>query len=157
MIAPFPHRTGVAQTQRLVAEAIARYMPELAAQQRDRAAEQRYFTIDHTQVSFAGTSRVHGELDLADALDLEEAIAAGAAQLAALGNTEPLDVRRSLAAGMLARGDQPLTLPATDPAAAPAPEAEPVRTPAGRLPRRRPGREVVLYVHLSEDAIASSD
>ncbi len=61
--------------------AITRHMPQLAAERRERAAEQRYFTIDHDQVSFAGTSRVHGELDLADALDLEDAVTAGAAQL----------------------------------------------------------------------------
>src|SRR5919106_1062155 len=44
-VAPFAHRTGVAQTQRLVAEAIARFMPEHAARERERAADQRYFTI----------------------------------------------------------------------------------------------------------------
>ena len=110
MVAPYAHKTGPAQTQRLVAEAIAQHMPEVAAEQRQRAAEQRYFTIDHDQVSFAGTSRVHGELDLADALDLDDAVAAGAAELAALGNQESLDVRRSLAVGMLARGEHTLEL-----------------------------------------------
>src|SRR3954452_13659367 len=110
MLAPFAHRTGPAQTQRLVEEAIARYMPEYAAEQRDRANEQRYFSIDHVQVSFAGTSRVHGELDLADALDLEDAVRAGAEQLKGLGSEESLDVRRSLAVGMLARGQEALEL-----------------------------------------------
>src|SRR3954452_16746750 len=100
MIAPYAHRTGPAQTQRLVDEAIARYMPEFAAEQRDRAAEQRYFAIEHDKVSFAGTSRVHGELDLADALDLEDAVRTGAEQLKALGHQDCLDVRRSLAIGM---------------------------------------------------------
>jgi hypothetical protein len=135
-VAPFAHKTGVAQTQRLVDEAIARFMPEAAAEQRERAAEQRYFTIDHDQVSFAGTSRVHGELDLADALDLEDAVRRGAEQLKALGNEESLDVRRSLAVGMLARGQQSLEYDTAD---APA------------------GREVVLHVHLSEDALSSGD
>ncbi|RNM13274.1 HNH endonuclease, partial [Nocardioides pocheonensis] len=55
---------------------------------------------------FAGTSRVHGELDLSDAIDLEDAVRRGAEQLAVLGNEESLDVRRSLAVGMLARGQQ---------------------------------------------------
>src|SRR3954465_9998113 len=110
MLAPFAHRTGPAQTQRLVEEAIARFMPEYAAEQRDRANEQRYFSIDHDQVSFAGTSRVHGELDLADALDLQDAVRAGAEQLKSLGNDESLDVRRSLAVGMLARGQAALEL-----------------------------------------------
>src|SRR5690349_10858137 len=109
-VAPFAHRTGLAQTQRLVETAIARFMPEFAAERRERASEQRYFTIDHDQVSFAGTTRIHGELDLADALDLEDAVAAGAAQLAALGSEDTLDVRRAAAVGMLARGEQPLDL-----------------------------------------------
>src|SRR3954469_8746019 len=111
-VAPFAHKTGPAQTQRTVQTAIARLMPEVAAEQRERAAEQRYFTIEHDQVSFAGTSRVHGELDLADALDLEDAVRAGAAQLAALGSEDPLDVRRATAVGMIARGEQTLDLTA---------------------------------------------
>ena len=45
--------------------------------------------------SFDGTLAVHGELDLADALELEAAIQAVAAQLKDLGSTESLDVRRS--------------------------------------------------------------
>src|SRR5215216_1096676 len=109
-LAGFAHRTGPAQTQRLVEDAIARFMPAYAAERRERAADQRYFTIAHDQVSFAGTSRVHGELDLADALDLEDAVAAGAQALAGLGSTDPLDARRAAAVGMLARGDQLLPL-----------------------------------------------
>src|SRR3954451_7550293 len=146
MIAPFAHRTGPAQTQRLVQEAIARYMPEFAAEQRDRAAEQRYFAIEHDQVSFAGTSRVHGELDLADALDLEEAVRTGAEQLKALGNQDSLDVRRSLAVGMLARGQEAL-------------ELEVVSTDRSHARCSTTGevRQVVLYVHLSEDVLRSGD
>jgi len=142
-VAPFAHRVGVAQTQRTVQEAIARFMPDHAAELRVRAAEQRYFTIDHDQVSFAGTARVHGELDLADALDLEDAITTGAEQLKALGNTESLDIRRSLAVGVLARGQQTLDL--TEGGF----EDRPARTSTTRA------REVVLFVHLSEDAIRS--
>ncbi len=54
-------------------------------------------------MSFAGTSLVTGELDLADALDLDDAIRSIAGQLKDLGCEESLDVRRSLAAGELAR------------------------------------------------------
>jgi hypothetical protein len=144
-VAPYAHKTGPAQTQRLVETAIARFMPDHAAELRERAAEQRYFTIDHDQVSFAGTSRVHGELDLADAIDLEKAVAAGAHQLAALGNQESLDVRRAAAVGILARGQQPLDLETGEIAP---------RTP---VTGRSVGREVVLYVHLTEDALTSRD
>jgi hypothetical protein len=115
-LAPFAHKTGPAQTLRLVETAIATFMPEFAAERRERAADQRYFTIDHDQVSFTGTSRVHGELDLADALDLEDAVAAGAQQLADLGSTETLDHRRAAAVGMLARGELALDLGTVGPA-----------------------------------------
>jgi hypothetical protein len=138
-VAPFAHKTGVAQTQRLVDEAVVRFMPETAAEARERAAEQRYFTVDHDQVSFAGTSRVHGELDLADALDLDDAVRRGAEQLKALGNEESLDVRRSLAVGMLARGQQALEF-----------EVSTGSTTGGR-------RDVMLYVHLPADALRSGD
>jgi hypothetical protein len=90
-----------------VEEAIARFMPEYAAERRQQAADGRYFTIDHAQVSFAGISRIHGELDLADALDLPTG------------------------ATVVEEGTQ-------------------------RVPRPRT-REIVLYVHLSEDAVRCGD
>jgi hypothetical protein len=145
-VAPFAHKTGPAQTQRLVETAIARFMPDFAAERRDRAAEQRYFTIDHDQVSFAGTSRVHGELDLADALDLEDAVAATARQLGVLGCEDSLDGRRAAAVGILARGEQALDLQ-VDPATGDA--------STGSTTGRRKGREVVLYVHLAHDAVTT--
>ncbi len=161
-VAPFAHKTGVAQTQRLVETAITRHMPQLAAERRERAAEQRYFTIDHDQVSFAGTSRVHGELDLADALDLEDAVAAGAAQLAALGSEDPLDVRRAAAVGLIARGEQALDLEVdleTGEVSTGSTTATGSITgvSTGSTTGGRKGREVVLYVHLSEDALTSGD
>jgi len=175
MVAPFAHRTGPAQTQRLVEDAIARFMPEYAAERRDRAAEQRYFSIDHDQVSFAGTSRIHGELDLADALDLEDAVRAGAEQLKALGSTDDLDIRRAAAVGMLARGQHALPLEPGDtftglvstdrsPARCSTTdqeggfEARSARTSTndeGISTGQR--RQVVLFVHLSEAAITSGD
>src|SRR4051794_16879298 len=164
MLAPFAHRTGPAQTQRLVEEAIARHMPEYAAKQRDRANEQRYFSIDHDQVSFAGTSRVHGELDLADALDLEDAVRAGAEQLKALGNDESLDVRRSHAVGMLARGQRALDLEpgvvSTDRSQARCSTTEDqarCSTTEDQARWSTTGRDIVLYVHLCEDAIRTGD
>ncbi|RNM11016.1 HNH endonuclease signature motif containing protein [Nocardioides pocheonensis] len=157
-VAPFAHQTGPTQTQRLVDEAIGRFMPELAAEQRDRSAEQRYFTIDHDQVSFAGTSRVHGELDLADAIDLDDAVRRGAEQLAVLGNEESLDVRRSLAVGMLARGEQVLEFESPDPVVSAGSTTQlggsTTRGGGSTVARRR---EVVLYVHLSDAALTSGD
>ena len=42
-------------------------------------------------------------VDTADALDLEAAVAQAAAQLKAGGSTDSLDVRRSMALGVIAR------------------------------------------------------
>jgi hypothetical protein len=144
-------------------------MPEHAAEQRERAADQRYFTIAHDQVSFAGTSRVHGELDLADALDLEDAVAAGAHQLLELGSTETLDARRAAAVGLLARGEQALDLQPRSVAkkgfearsATPGVPEEQATSLGGRTSTTvgpdRHRREIVLYAHLSEDALRSHD
>ena len=57
-------------------------------------------------------SQVDGDLDLADALDLEAAVAADAHHQLLLGSTESLDVRRAIAIGNLARAQQPLDLTA---------------------------------------------
>ena len=109
-VAGFAHKIGIAALERLVAEAVARFMPEQALQDAHNAAEGRHFTIHHEQVSFDGTSRIEGELDLADALDLDAALTRGAETLKAGGSTESLDVRRSIAAGELARHQLALDL-----------------------------------------------
>jgi len=144
-VAPVAHKIRPAQLARLVEEAIARYMPEKAAQRRREAADGRHFTIDHQQVSFAGTSLVTGELDLADALDLDDAVRGIAAQLADLGSEDSLDVRRSVAVGELARRQLALDLTTEDPPAG--------EEPGGKRKWRRPVRKTVLYVHLSQAAV----
>ena len=53
---------------------------------------------------------MHGELDLADALDLEQAVAGLAAQLKVLGSEDSLNVRRAAAVGELARHQLALDL-----------------------------------------------
>ena len=73
-VAPVAHKIRPVQLDRIVEEAIGRFMPEKAEQRRRQAAEGRHFRIEANQISFTGTSLVSGELDLADALDLEDAI-----------------------------------------------------------------------------------
>jgi hypothetical protein len=167
MLAPYAHRTGPGQTQRLVEEAIGRFMPDFARERRDRAADGRHVDIDADQVSFAGTARVHGELDLADALDLEDALRTGADELKTLGSTDPLDVRRAAALGVLARGQHPLDLTAGagdadgggvgDAAGSEVSRLAEARTSTTEPTATTQGREVVLFVHLSADAIGSHD
>ncbi|RYU15694.1 HNH endonuclease signature motif containing protein [Nocardioides iriomotensis] len=128
-VAPFAHRVGLAQLDRLVEEALVRFEPDLADARRRAAADGRHVTVHTDQVGYDGTVHVEGDLDLADGLDLDAALTDGAARLADLGCTDSLDVRRAHALGELARGTDPtLELPV-------------------------PGREVVLHVHVTPDAL----
>jgi hypothetical protein len=146
-VGPVAHKIGPTQTQRLIEEAIARHMPQTAEATRRHAADGRHLAIDHHQVSFAGTSLVHGELDLADALALDAAIAAEATALKDLGCEQPLDVRRSLALGALARRQLALDLE-------PAGEGSVVEVRAERASKpRNHTRQVVLYLHLHQTAV----
>ncbi|WP_170970133.1 HNH endonuclease signature motif containing protein [Nocardioides jishulii] len=111
-VAPFVEKAGRAQVDRLIERAMKLY--GLATEDDD--AEQpdtHHVRIDTEAGAFAGTMRVEAELDVADALDLEQAVAAGAAGLKAGGSEESLDVRRSLALGELARHQTALDLAST--------------------------------------------
>lgn len=136
-LAPFAHRIGPAATERLVEEAIARFMPAEAAERAEAAADSRHVTVDHREATLTGTSLLSGELDLADALDLDAALSEGAAALKELGSEQPLDARRAAALGYLARGQRVLELTSDE---------EPTAGPHAT-------RELVLYVHLAEAAI----
>jgi len=113
-LAPVAHRLSWAQLDRTVEAARATYDPIEAEHRRLLAAEGRFFDVDTHNPSLEGTATVRGELDLADALDVDHALSVGAQELADLGCTETLDVRRAMAAGALARGDLTLDLGETD-------------------------------------------
>ena len=55
------HKIGPVQLERLVEEAIAPFMPDLAEERRLAKADGRYFTVEQQQVSYAGTAAVHGD------------------------------------------------------------------------------------------------
>ncbi len=137
-VAGFAHRIRPSGVDRLVEEAIVRFMPDEARRRREAAADGRHVHVHTGQVSFEGTVWVQAEVDLADALDLDTALSAGAARLADLGSAASLDVRRSEALGEMARHQLSLDLDTR-----PRPTTAPAR------------REVVLHVHLSEDAITA--
>ena len=107
-----------------------------ARRRREAAADGRHAHVHTHQVSFEGTVWVEAEVDLADALDLDTALSVGAARLADLGSAASLDVRRSEALGQMARHQLSLDLDTT---------TDTETTP--------PRRQVVLHVHVSEDAI----
>ncbi|ABL80868.1 HNH endonuclease signature motif containing protein [Nocardioides sp. JS614] len=155
-LAPIAHRVSYAQIDRTVDAARALHDPAAAEQRRREAAETRFCDVDTTQVGLQGTMTVRGELDLADALDLDQALRHGAQQLADLGCTETLNVRRALAVGALARGDLTLGLDTQQPATHTGTEAtadtEAAPGPA-RPQRSRRGRGLMLYAHLTDDAV----
>jgi hypothetical protein len=143
-VAPVAHKVGPAQLARLIAEAKARYAPEQAEADRAAAADARHVTLALADLTTAGTVHLDAEVDLADALDLEAALSAGAEQQRLAGSAESLQVRRSVALGELARGQQPL-------------DFEPDEKPRPRRGRNRGRkREVVLHVHLEQAAVLGS-
>ncbi|KAA1426953.1 HNH endonuclease signature motif containing protein [Nocardioides antri] len=135
-LAPFAHGITWAQVDRLVEEALVRFDPAAAEEKRRVAQDHRHFDIDLQQTGYHGTAHVSGVLDAADALDLEHAISRRAKVLGQLGCEETLDVRRSIAAGELARHDLSLDLDIADPA-------------TGETTRTVPGRKVELVLHVS--------
>ena len=91
-------RCSFAEIDRQVDRARKAFDPVEAERRRVEAMEQRHFEVDLHQVSYDGLVHVEGDLDIADALALEEYVAAKAAQL---DPELPLDVRRARALGML--------------------------------------------------------
>src|SRR3954452_22416684 len=139
-VAAFAHKIGHARLERLVEEAVTRFMPAEAEARRREAAEHRHFDIHTNHTTAEGVVDVTGTLDLADALDLDAAVTRGAADLKDLGCEESLDVRRSLAVGVMARRQLTLDLNA----------GEADGTEAGRSAgMKTKARQVVLYVHIS--------
>ncbi|MQW74900.1 HNH endonuclease [Nocardioides sp. dk4132] len=138
-------KVGWAMTERLVDQARVLFDPEAAEKQRREAADRRRFDVHTREATHDGTVRVEGELDLADAMDLDTAIGHGAEELAALGCAESLDVRRSLAAGELARRQLALDL-----------RAEAGSAGEGVASAVKP-RRVVIHVHLSDAAISRDE
>ena len=143
-VAAFANRISPAELQRLIDAAIARFMPEHAEEIAARAEESQFFEIAADQPSYTGTCRVMGELDLPDALDLEQAVQAGAEQQKDLGSELPLGARRAKALGNLARGELAFDYNSGLPAAA---QTDGLTVPTVAK------RHVMLYLHLSEQAL----
>ncbi|HEY1134289.1 MAG TPA: DUF222 domain-containing protein, partial [Nocardioides sp.] len=148
-------RATSGDVDRLVAEAAARFDPESLEAERLDADAGRHVTIDLSGLGYRdpltgtlrGTVDVSGSLDLADALDLERAVAHVAGHLADLGSTDDLDVRRSIALGEIARRSDGI-----DTLAFSGEEA----SGAKERPVTRSKRDVVIYVHLDHAAITGT-
>jgi hypothetical protein len=167
-VAAVAGRIGSAQLDRLVAETIKRYDLATADPASDPedgylAVDPRHVTVDTDDVHYAGTLRIEAEVDIADALDLDRAIAHHAATQAALGSLLPLDARRAKALGDLARTQTALELltgePGTDRASGPDPDTrrqDRVSPDADAdEPHLPAARQVVIHAHF--DASFSGD
>jgi hypothetical protein len=114
-VAAVAGRIGQAQLDRLVAETIKRYGLATADPSADpedgwQHVDPRHVTVDKEDVHYAGTLHLEADLDLADALDLDRAVAHHAATQKALGSELSLDARRAKALGELARTQTALDL-----------------------------------------------
>ena len=164
-VAAVAGKVGTAQLDRLVAEAIRRHpidQEDVVGHDDGLGVDHRHATIDRDNVHYTGTMRMEAVLGIADAIDVDRARAHRAAEYAALGSVETLDVRRSRALGDLARLQTALDLTGTTVAgrvAAPhlADNAPTARGPAtdpcttADLPddiKLPPARQVVLHAHL---------
>uniref|UniRef100_UPI002606F9F2 HNH endonuclease signature motif containing protein n=1 Tax=Nocardioides sp. TaxID=35761 RepID=UPI002606F9F2 len=110
MLAPVLHSCTYAQIERTVTMGIDLYDPAEAERRAKKAAEDRSFDIHLDGASTDGTVAVEGSLALEDALDLEQAVKNGAKALGDLGCEEPLDARRAMAVGDMARSQLALDL-----------------------------------------------
>ncbi|QYJ05535.1 HNH endonuclease [Nocardioides panacisoli] len=156
-LATFAATCTFAQVDRLVEEALARFDPTAAEQRRREAADGRRFDVHTHDAGTEGTVAVDGILDTADALDLDAAISDRARELADLGCDASRDVRRSMAAGDLARGDQTLGL-GHETGAAGLDTRSLVPHEHGSTtkdPTSRKRRTVGLHVHLTDTALTT--
>ncbi|GAA4369848.1 HNH endonuclease [Nocardioides caricicola] len=102
-LAPVLQSCSFAQIERTVEAARAEFDPVVAEERRVAAAEKRHLTLYWNHLTCDGQVPVAGLLDIADAVALDETLTAKAATL---DPALPIDVRRSIAAGMLGGGNE---------------------------------------------------
>ena len=113
-------------------------MPDEAEKRRRAAADGRRFDVDTRDTSLTGTASVWGELDVADALDLDAAVTAGPSSSRRSGPRTPSTSGVRRPSGSSPGTSRPSTSTSTRP------QTDGVR---------RRARQVVLYAHLSDAAI----
>ncbi len=145
-LAPFASRLSSGRILRAVQAAQLRFDPTAAAERARKAAEKRgVWTEDHLD----GTSQIHAVTGTADTVAFDTALNHVASSLKALGDEDPVQVRRAKALGVLADPQHALDLHATAELAA-----------DGTIPAQQPRRTgttsgPTLHVHLHTDALAT--
>ncbi len=132
-LAPVAHKVGLQRITTLVEAALVSADPDLAARRAEAVAERRGVWLDRSPRE--GHLGVRVEADLLDAQAFDAALDAVADALAVRGDIDLAQVRRAKALGYLADPEAAMALLTGSPTSV------------------RPHREVVLYVHLSQDAL----
>lgn len=147
-------RISKTQLDRLVTEARIRAGEdtEVEVEGEEFSPDTRHTTLYTDQISFNGTVQLAAELDLADALDLDKALALSAEQLKLAGSTDPLDTRRATSLGQIARNQLTLTYPTHH-----TEESQDHQTATAAVARpSKPVRPVTLFLHLSHQALTGT-
>lgn len=139
-LGPIAHKVGPITLDRLVNEAMMRLHPVEFDRREWDALDSRSVKL-YDDISHGGIATIQIRADLKDASDFDEAVGLVAAALADQGCTETLDVRRSMAVGVLADPQGALDLLSVD-----------SQEPGDQQPRR-PRKRIQLYLHLSEQAV----
>lgn len=137
-ISGIAHKVGAITLDRLIQETKMRLLPVETEQARQASLNARHVKlIDTLQPN--GIAQMDIRADLKDLVEFDRTLGDIAAVLADLGNTETLDVRRSLALGVLADPQQAVDLLNGD---------------ADALKRISPRKRIQLFVHLSPDSLS---
>ncbi|NYG56702.1 hypothetical protein [Nocardioides perillae] len=167
-LAPVAQTAGPVVLERLVSEAFARFMPEAAEAERERAEERRHFDVhcDGRTSDLDGTVDATGTFDLPDGLAIRDAVEEEKARLRALGAADqPGPLSAQALANLVARGSDGASAQGTldllvgdaegpggpHPGGRAASPGERVDTPDARP--HGPRRRYLLHLHLSDLAV----
>eukprot|EP01032_Pedospumella_encystans_P024934 gene24934-28186_t len=133
-IAPIADTAGLVTVDRLIDEARLEMYAELVEIESLEALEHRHVTLDERTMGHTGIATMDIRADWADLVDFDQAVSRVADALKRDGSPESLDVRRSMAVGVLADPARALALlNSTEPPA--------------------PSKSIVAYLHLDTDAL----
>ena len=136
-VAPFAHKLSLGRVLKAVDAAVLRFDPAEARRRTEAAAERRGVWLEDR---VDGTTRIHAVTDTPDAVAFDTALTTVATTLGALGDVDPLHVRRAKAVGVLADPQYALALTAGDSETPPEKRHLGVGGP-------------VIHVHLHTDAV----
>ena len=148
-LAPFAGTLSVTRVLRAVDAAITRHDPDLAAARAKAAAEHRGVWT-HDQLD--GTTRIDAVTGTPDATAFDTALSDVAGTLAALGDADPLQVRRAKAIGVLADPQYALDLTVTADHAQATGDTQASRPRQGGDPTAgRPATTIHIHVHTTAE------